>query len=75
MNARIHNMKSGGFIHGDWHGWYGASNEFLLSDESGVVWEKCSLASFKTIDDAINWLYLNNQKDAARALNTWKKGA
>ena len=56
-------MKSFTFEFDNWHLWE-ATKGFLLSDESIK-----KLYSFKTIDQAVNWLYLNGYKDAARALN------
>jgi len=56
-------MKSFIFEFDNWHLWE-ATKGFLLSDESIK-----KLYSFKTIDQAINWLYLNGYKDVARALN------
>lgn len=41
-----------------------ATTGYLLSDENVK-----QLQSFKTTDDAINWLFLNGYKDAAYALN------
>jgi hypothetical protein len=57
------------FIHNDWHGWQG-SNAFLLSDES-----QKQLHSFENADMAITWLWMQGNKDAARALNAAKKKA
>ena len=55
------------FIFDNWHGWNGGMN-YLLSDESNK-----KLHSFKTIDDAINWLFVSGHKEAARALNKSKR--
>lgn len=54
-------------IYGKWHMWQAAY--FLVSDE-----EIKTLHSFADVDDAINWLWLNGEKEAARALNKAKKG-
>jgi hypothetical protein len=54
------------FIFGKWHAWQMAT--FLLSDESTKT-----LRSFPDVDRCINWLFLNGEKDAARALNEAKK--
>jgi hypothetical protein len=55
------------FIFQNWHAWDGTAG-VLLSDEDGK-----DLREFKNTDDCINWLYLNNHKDAARALNAHVK--
>jgi hypothetical protein len=60
-------MKSVNFIHGKWHAWDGSSNKILLSDE-----DTKTLRSFNTLDDCITWLYIQGEKDAARALNALK---
>lgn len=54
------------FIFENWHGWNGGMS-YLLSDEKNK-----KLHSFKTIDDAINWLFISGYKEAARALNKSK---
>jgi len=56
------------FEFNNWHAWEGTSG-VLLSDESVK-----KLRQFSTVDDAINWLFINGHKDAARALNAHKKG-
>jgi hypothetical protein len=56
------------FTHSDWHGWQ-SNGQFLLSDESAK-----RLRYFADIDTAITWLFLEGHKEAARALNTAKKG-
>lgn len=52
----------------NWHAWENG-NPFaprvLLSDE-----DIKQLRYFHTWDDAINWLYLNGNKEAARAINS-----
>lgn len=53
-------------IYKNWHAWEGTSG-ILLSDESSK-----QLRQFETPDACINWLYLNDQKDAARALHAHK---
>lgn len=56
------------FTHDHWHAWQGVAG-ILLSDESVK-----KLRGFKTVDECINWLYLNDHRDAARALNKHVKG-
>jgi hypothetical protein len=56
------------FTHNDWHGWQ-SNGQFLLSDESAK-----RLRYFADIDTAITWLFLEGHKEAARTLNTAKKG-
>ena len=56
----------GAFIYGRWHGWSG-TDAFLLSDEE---WKK--LHSFRDIDAAITWLWLEGEREAARALQGCK---
>jgi hypothetical protein len=51
------------FEHGKWAAWE-SNGQLLLSDE-----DVKKLYYFKSADDAINWLFLNNEKPAARALN------
>lgn len=46
-----------------WHAWE-TDFSIALSDERSK-----QLRQFKSWDDAINWLYLNGHKDAARAIN------
>lgn len=48
--------------YGNWHWWQGA--QFMLSDESTK-----ELRAFESIDDCVNWLWLNGFRDAARAIN------
>lgn len=57
------------FEFGRWQAWQGTAH-VLLSDSSGVY----QLGYFATVDDAINWLYGNGHRDAARALNKHVKG-
>ena len=52
-------------IFGKWYAWQGTT--FLLSDE-----ETKTLHSFRNIDDCVNWLWLNGEKEAARELNKGK---
>lgn len=54
------------FINGKFHAWQG-NNAILLSDE-----EEKKLREFKTIDECINWLFINGYKEIARALNKHK---
>jgi hypothetical protein len=55
----------------NWHTW-DKQNPFnpgiFLSDENTKT-----LREFKSTDDAINWLFLNGHKPAARALNAHVK--
>lgn len=63
----IESMKP--FESGRWQAWAGTSH-IILSDTNGSY----ELGYFKTIDDAINWLYvIVEDKPAARALNAHKK--
>jgi len=56
------------FIHEKWHAWQGTAG-VLLSNESTKT-----MRSFPDSDAAINWLFLNGEKPAARALNAHVKG-
>ncbi len=56
-------MKLRPFIYGQWHCWQGQAS-ILLSDE-----ENKRLFYFKDVNEAINALYLWDNKEAARALN------
>lgn len=56
----------GAFIYGRWHGWSG-TDAFLLSDEG-----RKRLHSFRDIDAAISWLWLEGEREAARALQECK---
>ncbi|MGH9917092.1 MAG: hypothetical protein ACRD63_17625 [Pyrinomonadaceae bacterium] len=56
------------FISGKWHAWQGTA-QVMLSDESTKT-----LRAFPDADGAINWLFLNGEKQAARALNAHIKG-
>jgi len=56
------------FTHGRWHAWQGTA-KVMLSDES----EK-RLREFDSVNDAVNWLFTNDEKDAARALTAHIKG-
>jgi hypothetical protein len=47
----------------NWYLWKGVSN-WLLSNE-----DTKELSEFKDTDQAINWLYLNGHKEAARHFN------
>jgi len=58
------NMKP--FIFKQWHIWSGTKG-ILVSDQ-----ESADLREFKTLDDAINWLFVNGHKEAVRALNQHK---
>lgn len=57
------------FVFEKWHAWEGAAR-LILSDETDK-----KLRYFKSTDDCVNWLYLNDEKPAARALNSHVKGA
>jgi hypothetical protein len=58
------------FIFGKWHAWQLPFEYVMLSDE-----EAKKLRQFDNVDECINWLYLEGEKDAARALNKHVKGA
>lgn len=49
----------GAFIYGRWRGWHG-TGAYMLSDEG------------RDIDAAVSWLWLEGERDAARALNATK---
>lgn len=51
------------FVFEQWHAWE-SGNRVLLSDEL-----QKKLREFEKPDDAINWLFLNGHKPAARELN------
>ena len=55
------------FIFEDWHAWQGVAG-ILLSNENTK-----ELRGFTNVDACINWLFLNDEKPAARALNAHKK--
>lgn len=57
------------FIFENWHAWQSGAH-ILLSDEAAK-----KLRQFAKPDDAVNWLFLNQNKPAARALNVHLKGA
>ena len=48
-------------IHDNIHVWLGTKQRVMVSNESTK-----QLQSFNTKDDAINWLFLNGQKEAAQ---------
>ena len=56
------------FAFNQWHAWKGAA-QILLSDEDNKI-----LRQFDTTDECINWLHLNGQAPAARALHQHVKG-
>lgn len=60
------------FIFEQWHAWDKqnpfADKPIYLSDEDNKV-----LREFASVDDAVNWLFLNGYKTAARALNNHVK--
>jgi hypothetical protein len=49
-------------IFNNWHLWRG--NGFMLSNENTK-----ELRQFNNVDEAINYLYLNGEKEAARYFN------
>jgi len=57
------------FIHGKWHAWQLPANAVMLSDE-----EAKKLRQFDNVDECINWLYLEGEKETARKLNKHVKG-
>lgn len=56
------------FEFGRWSAWQGTAH-VLLSDSNAAY----QLGYFATVDDAINWLFANDYRDAARALNRHAK--
>lgn len=56
------------FIFGKWHAWEGTKGILLSNEEAKILRE------FSNTDECINWLYIANCKDAARALNAHVKG-
>jgi len=57
------------FTMGDWHAWVAVNGRnILLSDEATK-----SLRQFTDVDATVNWLFLNDHKDVARALNKHAK--
>lgn len=69
--ARAFHLQHKPFIHEQWHAWFDASTNLpvKLSNE-----ETKGLRYFRTVDDCVNWLYLNDHEDAARALNIHTAG-
>lgn len=64
-HERGNEMKTAAFKH--WHVWEGTKG-VIMSDERTKT-----LRQFSNIDDCVNWLYLHDQKDTARAINkSWK---
>ena len=61
-------MKTFTFQYEKWHAWE-SNSQYLLSDEN----EK-KLRTFKSTDDCINWLFLNKQLAAARAMHAHIEG-
>lgn len=57
------------FIHGLWHAWQGQTGVMLSHEKTK------NLREFSNADSCINWLYMNDFKEAARALNAHVKGA
>ena len=60
------NMKP--FIFGDWHAWQGDA-AIMLSDEGTKT-----LREFDSAGSAVNWLFTNGHKEAARALHKHVSG-
>ncbi len=56
------------FIFGKWHAWQGAAAVMLSNENAKNLYE------FASADACINWLYVNGERDAARALNAHMKG-
>lgn len=56
------------FDGGRWHAWP-TNGVVVLSDE-----DEKQLREFATLDDTVNWLFMHDHKDAARALNKHAKG-
>ena len=54
----------GGATNESIHYWMTTSGDLMVSVENTKT-----LMSFKTVDDAINWLYLNGFKGSAREMN------
>ena len=53
------------------HYWKGChENQYFVSVE-----ESKTLRSFRTVDDVVNWLYMNELKDSAREVNKFKSEA
>ena len=51
----------------NWHAWTGTTGIMLSNEDSK------QLQQFSNIDDVINWLFLNGEREAARYFNN-KKG-
>ena len=54
-------------VYQNWHVWE-SDTHILASDENTK-----ELTCHKSLDDCINWLYLNRSKDAARSLTIAKR--
>jgi hypothetical protein len=53
------------FIFKHWHAWQNTQNRIVLSDESTK-----RLFDFPSPDACVNWLYMQQEQPAARALNS-----
>lgn len=60
-------MKTISFIFNNWHAWE-SNGKILLSNE-----DTKELRQFNNTDECINWLFVNDNKPAARALNQYIK--
>lgn len=56
------------FQNSDVHVWSVSTGVYLSDERTGK-----KLHAFKSWDDAVNWLWLDDAKDIARALNTHMK--
>lgn len=60
---------SGHFVRGRWRAWQGVTGVILSNAATGRV------RQFNSSDDATNWLFVNDEKDTARALHGHVKKA
>ena len=67
-HALISGLSFFPFDGGRWHAWP-TNGVVVLSDE-----DEKQLREFATLDDTVNWLFMHDHKDAARALNKHAKG-
>lgn len=67
-HALISGLSFFPFDGGRWHAWP-TNGVVVLSDEDNK-----ELREFATLDDTVNWLFVHDHKDAARALNKHAKG-
>lgn len=56
-------------ISGDGHFWQSRPDQFIASNETTK-----QLYDFKSVDDCINWLFVNGLKTQARTLHAANKG-